>query len=221
VSTATNEQPPVSDEDGAGEGLPPVRDAFIGLAIGILLLYVGSLFSSRLLRWPIIGVGVSFVLVMTAYIVANAWPTVSSPLRKLVSRARGHVRTFPQIGTLIRNVKAEAWEGSFTSGGRSVEFLIHGQDQPAAALVRRAGELIAAFPALERQLADYLAREATAETDAEIASEIRALRVATLFFDRPDRPDDVEIHLDGPDDMHYWTCKYSRGELTDLNFDNN
>jgi hypothetical protein len=221
MARATDEQPPVPQEDGTGEGLPPVRDAFIGLAIGIVFLYVGSLFSSRLLRWPIIGLGVSFVLVMTAYIVANAWPTVSPPLRKLVSRARGHVRTFPQIGTLIRNVKAEAWEGSFTSGERSVEFLIHGQDQPAPALVGRAREVIAAFPGLERQVTDYLGREATEETDAEIASEIRALRVATLFFDRPDRPDDVEIHLDGPDDMHYWTCKYSRGELTDLNFDNN
>ena len=49
----------------------------------------------------------------------------------------------------------------------------------------------------------------------------RALRAATLFFDWPDRPDEVDIHLDGPDEMHYWTCKYSRGELTDLNFDNN
>ena len=221
MARATDEQPPVSAENGTGEGLPPVRDAFIGLAIGIVLLYVGSLFSSRLLRWPIIGLGVSFVLVMTAYIVANAWPTVSPPLRKLVSRARGHVRTFPQLGTLIRDVRAEAWEGSFTSAGRTIEFLIHGHDQPAPALVTRACEVIAAFPALEHQLTDYLSREATEETDAEIASEIRALRVATLFFDWPDRPDDVEIHLDGPDEMHYWTCKYSRGELTDLNFDNN
>lgn len=221
MARATDEQPPVSGGDGTGEGLPPVRDAFIGLAIGAALLYVGSLFSSRLLRWPIIGLGVSFVLVMTAYIIANAWPTVSPPLRKLVSRARGHVRTFPHLGPLIRNVRAEAWEGSFTSRGRTVEFLIHGQDQPAAALVGRAREVIATFPALERQLTDYLAREAAEETDAEIASEIRALRAATLFFNWPDRPDDVEIHLDGPDELHYWTCKYSRGELTDLNFDNN
>ena len=36
-----------------------------------------------------------------------------------------------------------------------------------------------------------------------------------------DRPGEVDIHLDGPDEIHYWTCKYVDGELTDLWVDNN
>jgi hypothetical protein len=108
MRTSIDEQQAVPDPDGAGEGLPSVRDAFIGLAIG--------------------------------------------------------------VATLFRNFKNQAWEASFTSKGRPIEILISGKG---------------------------------------------------LFFNWPDRPDDVEIHLDGPDEMHYWTCRYVGGKLTDLRFDNN
>ena len=217
---------PTIDDDPAapkpnGESMPTVRDACIGLAIGVGLLYLGTRLSSRLFSWPLIGLGVLFVLVMSAYIIALYWERISPPARTVVARAQGHVRTLPQLGTLIRSLETQAWEGSFTSGGRTIEFLIRGVDEPPPALVRRAREVIAEFPALERRMSEYLEREAAAAEDGETASEIRALRIDTLFFESPDRPDEVDIHLDGPDEMHYWTCKYVAGELNDLWVDNN
>ena len=221
MGTTIDEKPVVADEDDAGSGMPTVRDASIGLAIGVGLLYLGTRPSSRLLSWPLIGLGVLFVLVMGAYIIASYWDRIWPPARKLVKRTRGHVRKDPQLGTLIRDLETQAWEGSFTSQGRTIEFLIRGDDQPPAALVSRAREVIADFPALERRMADYLEREAAAEQEGETATEIRALRIHTLFFESPDRPGEVDIHLDGPDEIHYWTCKYVDGELKDLWVDNN
>jgi hypothetical protein len=221
MGTTIDEKPVVADEDDAGNGMPTVRDAAIGLAIGVGLLFLGTRLSSRLLSWPLIGLGVLFVLVMGAYIVASYWERIWPPARKFVKRAQGHVRKDPQLGTLIRDLETQAWEGSFTSEGRTIEFLIRGDDEPPPVLVRGARDVVAEFPTLERRMADFLEREAAAEEDPETASEIRALRIDTLFFESPDRPHDVDIHLDGPDEIHYWTCKYVDGELKDLWVDNN
>lgn len=218
VSTI-DEEPAASDADG--ESMPTARDAAIGLAIGLVLLFLGTRVSSRLLSWPLIGLGVLFVLVMSSYIIAVFWPRISPPARKAVARVRGHVRMVPQLGTLIRDLETQAWEGSFTSQGRTIEILIRGDDEPPPALVTRAREVVAEFPSLERRMADFLEGEAAAEEDPETASEIRALRIHTLFFESPDRPHEVDIHLDGPDEIHYWTCKYYGGELKDLWVDNN
>jgi hypothetical protein len=209
------------DEDPAApetqEGLPTVRDALIGLAIGLGLLYLGTRFSSWWLRWPTIGLGVLFVLVMTAYIVAVGWQRLSGPAKRVASRVRGHVRTDPQLGTLFRDVKAEAWEGAFASANGTIQLLIDGKDEPAPALVARAREVVAEFPALERRVDEYLARGAA--EDAEFASEIAALRISELHFNCPERPDEVEIVFEiGPDEK-YWTCIYAGGELKDLTFD--
>jgi hypothetical protein len=199
------------------EGLPTVRDALIGLAIGLGLLYLGTRFSSWWLRWPTIGLGVLFVLVMTAYIVASNWDRLLGPAKRVASRVRGHVRTDPQLGALYRNVKAEAWEGAFASANGTIELLIYGKDEPAPALVARAREVVAEFPALERRVNGYLAQEAA--EDAELASEIAALRISELQFNWPGRPDEVEIVFEiGPEEK-YWTCTYAGGELKDLTFD--
>jgi hypothetical protein len=214
MSTTTDEGPAAPESE---EGLPTARDALIGLAIGLGLLYLGTRVSTSWLRWPIIGLGVLFVLVMAGYIVADSWQRLSGPGKRVVSRVWGHVRTDPLLGTLRRNVRAEAWEGAFASAHGTVELLIAGKDEPAPALVARAREVVAEFPALERRVADYLARAAA--EDAELAPEIRALRVAMLRFNRPERPDEVEIVFDGPDEGKYWTCIYAGGELTDLDFD--
>jgi hypothetical protein len=221
MGSTIDEGPAVPGADDAGEGMPTVRDASIGLAIGVGLLYLGTRLSSPFLSWLLIGLGVLFVLVMGAYIIAVFWPRISSPARTLAARARGRARTDPQLGTLIHSRDTGAWEGSFTSEGRTIEILIRGNDEAPPALVKRAREVAAEFPALERRMAEYLEREAAAEEEAETASEIRALRIHTLFFESPDRPDDVDIHLDGPDEIHYWTCKYVDGELKDLWVDNN
>jgi hypothetical protein len=197
--------------------MPTVRDALIGLAIGVGLLYPGTWFSSWWLRWPTIAIGVLFVLVMTGYIVAASWERISDPAKRMASRVRGHVRTDPQLGTLFRNVEAEAWEGAFPSAHGPIELLIHGKDEPAPALVARARGVVAEFPALERRVDDYLARGAA--EDVELASEIAALRISSLHFYWPERPDEIEIVFEMGPDEKYWTCIYADGELKDLMFD--
>ena len=199
------------------EGMPTVSDALIGLAIGVGLLYLGTWFSSWWLRWPTIALGVLFVLVMTGYIIAASWERISDPAKRLASRVRGHVRTDPQLGKLFRNVEAEAWEGAFPSAHGTIEFLIQGKEEPAPALVARARAVVAEFPALERLVDDYLARGAAEDT--ELASEIAALRISSLHFYWPERPDEVEIEFEMGPDEKYWTCIYADGELKDLMFD--
>lgn len=196
--------------------LPTVRDAAIGLAIGLGLLYLGTRFSAWWLRWPTVGLGLMFVLVMGGYIIVDRWQRLSGPGKRAVSRLRGHVRTDPTLGRLQRDVRAEAWEGAFASTRGAVGLLIAGREEPAPALVARARELVADFPALERRIGAYLAREAA--EDVELEAEIRALRVSLLRFNWPERPDEVEIVFDGPEET-YWTCVYAGGELRDLNFD--
>ena len=210
----------MGEEPGAPdtvEAMPTVRDALIGLAIGLGLLWLGTWFSSWWLRWPTIGLGVLFVLVMTGYIVAASWERVSGPVKRMVSRLRGHVRTDPQLGTLFRDVKAQAWEGAFESANGPIELLIGGLDEPAPGLVARAREVVAEFPALERRVGEYLAREAA--EDPELASEIAALRIWKLHFNWPERPDEVEIVFEMGPDEKWWTCMYAGGELKDLMFD--
>ena len=212
--TTTDDEPAAPE---TRQTLPTVRDASIGLAIGLGLLYLGTWFSSWWLRWPTIGLGVLFVLVMAGYILAEGWQRLSGPARRMASRVRGHVRTDPQLGTLFRDVKAQAWEGAFASAHGSIRLLIDGKDEPAPALVARAREVVAEFPALERRVDAYLAREAA--EDAELASEIAALRISALRFNTPERADEVEIvFVMGPDEK-YWTCSYVGGELKDLTFD--
>jgi hypothetical protein len=108
-------------------------------------------------------------------------------------------------------------DGAFGSAHGAVELLIDGKVEPAPALVARAREVVAEFPALERRIVDYLAR--VAAEDVELATEIRALRVSKLRFNWPERPDEVEIVFDGSDDIKYCTCIYAGGELKDLDFD--
>ncbi|HEU4473506.1 MAG TPA: hypothetical protein VFR72_01650 [Gemmatimonadales bacterium] len=212
--TTTDEEPAAEETQ---EDLPTVRDALIGLAIGVGLLFLGTWFSSWWLRWPTIGLGVLFVLVMAGYIIAASWEGLSGPARRAASRVRGHVRTDPQLGELFRDVKAEAWEGAFPAAHGAIEIRIHGKEEPAPALVARARDVVAEFAALQRQVDDYLARGAA--EDPELASEIAALRISSLHFYWPERPDEVEIAFEiGPEEK-YWTCIYAGGELKDLTFD--
>ena len=103
-----------------------------------------------------------------------------------MSRARGHVRRDPQLGTLIRNVEAEAWEADFRVRDRTVEILIDGKKEPNPALVARARELVADFDTFERRLNDYLAQTAkeSASEAPELGADISALRLYSISCDR-------------------------------------
>jgi len=135
--------PPSTDDHDKVQ--PTVRDARIGAAIGLLLIYAGTYISNWILRWLVIAVGLIFVGVMCAFMISVMWAKVSPRAHRIMSRARGHVQRDPQLSRLIRNVEAEAWEAEFKVRDRTVEILIDGKEEPNPALVARARELVADF----------------------------------------------------------------------------
>ncbi|MGH2703026.1 MAG: hypothetical protein ACRDJ2_14790 [Actinomycetota bacterium] len=208
--------PPPTDEDDKVE--PTVRDALIGAAIGLLLIYGGTHVSNRIIRWLVIGVGLMFVGVMSAFMISVIWTKASPRAHRIMSRARGRVRRDPQLGTLIRNVEAEAWEADFRVRDRTVEILIDGKEEPDPALVARARELVADFDNFERRLNDYLAQTAKdwASEAPEYAADIGALRLASIKLRSRQS---VLVDFDGPDVDIYWSCEYADGKFSGLDFD--
>ena len=56
---------------GPSDGQPRVRDAVIGAAFGLLLIYLGTLIPYRILSWPTIGLGILFVVVMAVFMLVT------------------------------------------------------------------------------------------------------------------------------------------------------
>lgn len=214
-SRSAPDPPPMDDHDKVQ---PTVRDALIGAAIGLVLIYAGTHISYWILRWLVIGVGLIFVAVMSAFVISVIWTKVSPRAHRIMSRARGHVRQDPQLGTLIRNVKAEAWEAEFRVRDRTVEILIDGKERPDPALVARARELVADFDNFERRLNYYLAQTAKewATETPELAGDIGALRLASIKLRLRQS---VLLDFDGPDEDVYWSCEYAEGKFSGLDFD--
>ena len=210
-----SDPPPTGDDDKVE---PTVRDALIGAAIGLLLIYAGTHISNWILRWLVIGVGLMFVGVMSAFVISVIWTKVSPRAHRIMSRARGHMRRDPQLGTLIRNVKAEAWEADFRVRDRTVEILIDGKEEPNPTLVARARELVADFDTFERRLSDYLAQTAKdwASEDPDLGADISALRLSSIKL-RSRKS--VLVDFDGPDVDVYWSCEYADGKFSGLDFD--
>lgn len=212
----TDDEPAADDPEKVQ---PTVRDALIGLGIGLLLVFVGTRVSYRLVSWPIIGLGALFVIVMSGFVIVVTWERMSPGIRRVTARARGHVRHDPQLGTLTRNIKAECWEGEFVAGSGRIDLLIDGQDEPDPKLVARARELVAEFETVQRRVDAYLADEATRESDPELAAQIAALRVSELKVLSGKRGGRVEIDFKGPDEDIFWSCTYADGKPRDLWFD--
>jgi hypothetical protein len=214
-SRLASDPPPMDDYDKIQ---PTVRDALIGAAIGLVLIYAGTLISFWILRWLVIGVGLVFVGVMSAFVISVIWTKVSPRAHLIMSGTRGHVRRDPQLGKLIRNVKAEAWEGEFRVRDRTVEILIDGKEEPDAALVARARDLVADFDNFERRLNDYLAETAKdwASEAPELAADISALRLSSIKLRSRES---VLVDFDGPDVDVYWSCEYADGKFSGLDFD--
>jgi hypothetical protein len=200
---------------------PTIWDALIGAAIGVLLVYLGTRFQSAFLKWPLIGLGWLFVVVMTGYALTVIWQRASPHLAPVFSRIRGDVRNDPQLGTLTRDRRGRCWEAAVAHGNRTIEVLIAGTSKPNPTLLVRARDLVAGFDALERQASAYLTSEAdvAAPEDPELAEEIRKLRISSLKVWFPEHPDRVQIDFQGPDEDRFWSCLYERGELTDLDYD--
>ena len=207
--------PPKDDHDKVE---PTIRDALIGAVIGLLLIYGGARVSYAILRWLVIGVGLLFVAVMSAFVISVIWTRLSPGAHMIMSRARGHVLRDPQLGTLIRNVEAEAWEGEFNVRDRMVEILIDGNEEPNPTLVARVRELVADFDTFERRLSDYLAQAAQewASEAPELIADIRSLRLSSIKL-RPRKR--ILVDFDGPDPDVYWSCEYANGEFSGLDFD--
>jgi hypothetical protein len=197
---------------------PTIRDALIGAAIGLLLIYGGARISYAILRWLVIAVGLLFVGVMSAFVISVIWTRLSPGAHMIMSRARGHVLRDPQLGTLVRNVEAEAWKGEFKVRDRMVEILIDGNEEPNPTLVARVRELVADFDTFERRLNDYLAQTAQewAPEAPELSADIRSLRLSAINLRSRKR---IVVDLDGPDPDVYWSCEYADGEFSGLDFD--
>ena len=214
-SRSASDPPPTDDND---EVQPTVRDALIGAAIGLLLIYGGTYISTWMLRWLVIGVGLLFVGVMSAFVISVIWMKVCPRAHLIMSRARGRVRRDPQLGRLMRNVEAEAWEGDFRVRDRTVEILIDGKKEPDPALVAHARELVADFDTFERRLNDHLAQTAKewAPEVPDLAADIKVLRLASIKL-RSKQPVLVDFH--GPDVDVYWSCEYEDGKFSGLDYD--
>ena len=208
--------PPSTDDHDKVQ--PTVRDARIGAAIGLLLIYAGTYISNWILRWLVIAVGLIFVGVMCAFMISLMWAKVSPRAHRIMSRARGHVRRDPQLSRLIRNVEAEAWEAEFKVRDRTVEILIDGKEEPNPALVARARELVADFDTFERRLNDYLAQTAKewASEAPELSADISSLRLSSIKLRSRNR---ILVDFEGPDADVYWSCEYADGEFSGLDFD--
>lgn len=198
-----------------------LRYAVVGAVIGLLLIFVGTLIPFGIVRWPVIGVGLLFVGVMTAYTLAVLWNKFSPRIRLVLMTARGHIRKDPLLGTLIRDVPARCWVATLRRENRTVDVVIEGGDEPTPSLVARARGLVAEFETLDRRLSDFLARESkeAALESCEEAAEIAALRVSAINLRSPDHPGHVVIDLEGPDEMRYWHCDYIDGDISGLRFD--
>ena len=135
---------------------------------------------------------------MSAFVISVIWTKVSPRAHLIMSRARGHVRRDPQLGTLIRNVKAGAWEGDFRVRDRTVRILIDGNEEPNPTLVARVRELVADFDTFERRLNDYLAQTAKewASENPELSADVSSLRLSSIKL-RSREPDPGRLRWAG------------------------
>ena len=214
----TSHQPePIGDD----EKMPSVRDALIGLAIGILIIYGGSHFDSTFLWWLSVGIGVVWVLVMAAYVV-EVWVTRYGPkLAPRVKKLRGHTVTDPVLGLMQRDIRARCWIATPIHGDENIEFQIEGDEKPDERLLERAREVASSFVAVKEQVSAFLAEQASTETteDTDFASEIRALQIDRLVFHSTDHPRTFLIHFELTDEERFWQCEYTDGRPGDLDYD--
>jgi hypothetical protein len=199
---------------------PTVRDALIGAAIGLLILYGGTLIQGRFLRWLTLGIGVIWVAVMTAFIGVAVTTSLRRKLAPLTRKLRGHVLIDPSLGPLHCDVRARGWRARPIEGHPDIEFEVEGDDQPDPRLLVRAREAAEGFDAIEQRVGAFVVDEAATESsDQDLAAEIRALRIVSVSFLIKDAPRTFRIELKGPDEDRYWSCLYDDSGPRELDFD--
>ena len=208
---------PISDH----EKMPSARDALIGLAIGVLIIYGGSHFDSSVLWWLSVGIGVVWVLVMAAYLV-EVWVTTYGPkLAPRVKKLRGHTVTDPVLGVMQRDVRARSWIATPIPGDENIEFQVEGDETPDERLLERAREVAVGFVAVRAQVAAFLAEQGRIEAaeDTDFASEIQGLQIRRLLFLTMHHPRTFLIHFELTDEERFWQCEYTDGRPDDLDYD--
>ena len=201
--------------------MPGVRDALIGLAIGVLIIYGGSHFDSRFLWWLSVGIGVVWVLVMAAYIV-DVWVRALGPkLAPRVKKLRGHTVTDPVLGVMQRDVRARCWIATPIHEDGNIEFQIDGDEKPDVRLLERAREVAARFAGVREQVTAFLTEEAklAGTEDTDLVSEMQALQIRRLVFHSTSHPRTFLIHFHVTDEERFWQCEYTDGRPDALDYD--
>jgi hypothetical protein len=214
----TSEKPePIGDD----EKMPSARDALIGLAIGVLIVYGGTHFDSSFLWWLSVGIGVVWVLVMAVYFVEILVTTYGPKLSPRVKKLRGHTLTDPVLGLMQRDVRARNWIATPIRGDGNVEFHVDGDEKPDERLLERAREVAGRFVAVKEQVSVFLAEQASSEAteDTDFASEIRALQIRSLVFHGTNHPRTFLVQFELTDDERFWQCEYTDGRPADLDYD--
>ena len=214
----TSDKPePIGDD----QKMPGARDALIGLAIGVLIIYGGSHFDSSVLWWLSVGIGVVWVLVMAAYIVEVWVRTLGPKLAPRAKKLRGHTVTDPVLGVMQRDVRARGWIATPIREAGNVEFQIDGDGKPEERLLERAREVAASFAAVREQVTAFLTEEAklAGTEDTDLASEIQALQIRRLVFHSTNHPRTFLIHFDVTDEERFWQCEYTDGRPDALDYD--
>jgi hypothetical protein len=198
---------------------PTIRDALIGIGIGVLLIFSGLWVPYRYLSWPLLGLGWLFVVVMAGFVIVTGWERFSPTIRQIAARARGHVRHHSQLGALTRNTQAACWEGAFYARDGRIRIVIDGGEEPDPKLVAHARDLIADIDNIQRKIDTFLADEAKREADPELAAQIAGLRVAAInVFSKKGSPRS-NVDLKGEDVDVFWSCTLINGKPENLWFD--
>lgn len=117
------------------------------------------------------------------------------------------------LGTVRFNSKERLWETS----AHSFTIRMGGKNAPDVSLVQHARDVVSSAAEFERQITEFLMREALSFKAGE--SEILALRLESLNLFWPKRPNDGMIYFDGGHDGRVWRCDYINRKPQSLGFD--
>ena len=111
---------------------------------------------------------------------------------------------------VLGELKAEetGWTVSVTRGASTFSFTIGGKNEPDAALLAHAHEILRDYDAFRKMVKDCIEAESR-EYPKNARAEVAALEIDDISLCWPDRPDDGMIFFRGSDhDVGIWRCDY-------------